>query len=131
MNRRNARADVLRQAPELVGRVTTLSFCPANMRMERLTDDVLHDEDGAIDGGHEIVHAAHVRMTHAPREQELFAKSLLVVFGCARLFANDLECDRLQSGSVVCKEDLAHAAFSETLLDLVAVIDDHARGDGR
>ncbi len=129
VNRCDARADLAREPAELVRRVPALRFLPADVRVERLTRDVFHHEDRPVFRRRQVVHAAHVRVAHATRVEELLAEGF-VVAGHARLFANDLQRDGELRRSVVREEHLSHAPLPEALSNLVAIVD-HRSGDDR
>ena len=116
-------AHVVRDAPELVGRVAALSLLAADVRVERLAGDVLHHEDRAVRARRQVVHAADVRVADRAREEQLLPQRL-VVAGHARLFAHDLQGDGLLRRPVVREKDLAHPALAEALTNFVAVVDD-------
>ena len=126
----DALTDVRSEAPELVRGVPTLRLLPADMRMQGLPGDVLHHEDGAVPGGREVVHAADVRVRDRAREDQLLTERL-VVAGHARVFADDLQRNRLLGRAVVREEDLTHAALSEALANFVPVVDDGPVRDRR
>jgi hypothetical protein len=74
----DARRDVVRDAPELVGGVPALAFLPTDVRVQRLPRDVLHHEDRPVRARREIVHAAHVRVADRAREDQLLPQGLVV-----------------------------------------------------
>ena len=124
-----ARSDLRCDRAKLVRGVAALGFAPTNVRVERLTRDLLHHEDGPPGAGTQVVDTTHVRVAHLPGEQELLSESL-VVAGHARLFSNDFQRDGLLRGPVEGEKYLTHAAFAEALADVVAVVDDRLGTDG-
>jgi hypothetical protein len=130
VNRRDAGRDLLRDPPELVGRVAALGFLPADVRVERLALDVLHHENRPVPRGRQVVNSTHVRVADAARQEQLLTQRF-VVAGHARLFADDLESDRLLGRSVIGEKHLAHPPLAEALPNLVPVVEDRAGGDRR
>ena len=113
---------------ELVGLVAAVGLLAPDVGVERLPGDVLHDQDRPPRAGREIVDAAHVRVADAAGQERLLAQGF-VVPGEAGLVPNDLQRDRLLDRSVERQEHLTHASLTETLTDLVAVVDDRAFTD--
>jgi hypothetical protein len=69
-------------------------------------------------------------MTDGACQQQLVPERF-VITGHARFLAHDLQRNRLLRAPVVSGKDLTHSPFTETFLDLVAVIDDGAFGERR
>jgi hypothetical protein len=124
------RGGFARDLPKFIRGVTALRLPAPDVRVQGLARDVLHHEDGSPRARREVVHAAHVRVTHGAREQELLAERF-VVARHARFLAHHLERGRLLGRPVVREEHLAHTALPEALADLVPVVHDRALAERR
>jgi len=69
------------------------------------------------------MHPTHVGVAHRTGEQQLLTQRL-VVARHARFFTHDLERAGLLGAAVVGEKHLAHATLTQTLPDLVTIVDD-------
>src|SRR5262249_14151547 len=79
----------------------------------------------------QIVDPAHVRVAHRSRQHGFLPHGLFVTRHF-RVFAHDLERDRLLHDAIEREVDLAHAPGSEPFSDLVPIVDNRSltdRGD--